>query len=316
MALTFVVLSGNPSEHVPLTLDGPRIVVGRAEGADLRLPDLSVSARHASFRQRGGEYLIVDEDSTNGTFVGPVRLSPQAPRVIRSGDKVRFGRLWVAVHLEALPNALQSKHAARDLALMLTAEALATQEEPLQVSLEVAEGPDQGLVLSLDVEEFRYTIGRSSANELTLAETNASRRHVEVFRRQGRVYARDLGSKNGTLLARLPLGTKNETQWPPNANLQIGRDLIVLNDPVPEALAEIEAAADEVMSPDEEVRVPRTEEPTHTLQRREEERPERPPVPRSKRASGISGGDWVVALIAIVVIGVSLFGLYWVLGRH
>jgi len=66
----------------------------------VRLPDPTVSHRHASLRQRGTDYIIVDEDSTNGTFVGPVRLPPQTPRVIRSGDLVRVGRVWLELLCE------------------------------------------------------------------------------------------------------------------------------------------------------------------------------------------------------------------------
>ncbi|HEY5957548.1 MAG TPA: FHA domain-containing protein [Polyangiaceae bacterium] len=314
MALTFVVLSGNPSEQLPLTLDGPRIVVGRSEAADLRLPDLSVSARHASFRQRGGEYLIVDEGSTNGTFVGPVRLSPQAPRVIRSGDKVRFGRLWVEVNFEALPAAVQSKHAAKDLALMLVAESLLARGEPAQATLEIKEGPDAGTSLALEEEERRYSLGRSSSNDVALEEANASRRHAEVFRRNGRIYARDLGSKNGTLLAGLPLPSKFETVWATGTKLQIGADVIVLDDPLATALVEVESQADEVMSGDEDVPMPSsTTEGVPNEQ--SPSAPQRERVARRSDPSGISSGDWFVALIALAVIGISLFGLYWLLGR-
>src|SRR5277367_1910989 len=60
-----------------LTLDAPRLVLGRGEGCDVRLPDPSVSHRHASIRQRGGEHVLLDENSANGTFMDRVRLPPQ-----------------------------------------------------------------------------------------------------------------------------------------------------------------------------------------------------------------------------------------------
>jgi pSer/pThr/pTyr-binding forkhead associated (FHA) protein len=65
MALTVTVLSGKnkASEALRLTFDAPRIVIGRSDGCEVRLPDPSVSARHASIRSRGSEYLLVDENS-------------------------------------------------------------------------------------------------------------------------------------------------------------------------------------------------------------------------------------------------------------
>ena len=69
MALTIVVRSGDSDSPPSITFDAPRIVIGRGESCEVRLPDPSVSHRHASIRQRGSDYLVVDEGSTNGTFV-------------------------------------------------------------------------------------------------------------------------------------------------------------------------------------------------------------------------------------------------------
>src|SRR4051812_36771727 len=101
MALTIVVRrgvgrppaeAGAPGSDEPdaaepaLSFDAPRLIIGRGDGCDVRLPDPSVSHRHASIRQRGAEYLVVDEKSTNGTFLAQVRLPPHSPRVVRSGE--------------------------------------------------------------------------------------------------------------------------------------------------------------------------------------------------------------------------------------
>src|SRR5690349_24392013 len=102
MALRIVVLAGanaGTDGELSLSLDAPRVVIGRADGCEIRLPDPSVSHRHASIRQRGADYILVDEGSTNGTFIGPVRLSPHAPRVLRSGDPIRVGRIWLEVRV-------------------------------------------------------------------------------------------------------------------------------------------------------------------------------------------------------------------------
>ena len=98
MALTVVVRSGDLKSQATITFDAPRIVIGRGDGCEIRLPDPSVSHRHASIRQRGTDYVVVDEGSSNGTFVGPVRLSPHAPRVVRSGDLIRVGTDLAGAH--------------------------------------------------------------------------------------------------------------------------------------------------------------------------------------------------------------------------
>ena len=85
MSLTVIVHGRAPEKaprFAPLSFDAPRVAIGRGEGSDVRLPDASVSHRHATVHQRGAEYLLVDEGSTNGTRMGRVRLPQKAPRVI------------------------------------------------------------------------------------------------------------------------------------------------------------------------------------------------------------------------------------------
>src|SRR6478672_5487834 len=130
MALTVVVRSGVHPTPLKISLDAPRIVIGRGDGCEVRLPDPSVSHRHASIRQRGAEYIVMDEGSTNGTFVGPVRLATQAPRVLRSGDLVRVGRVWLEVLIEQVPPTSNAPQATCEMALKLVSEALAAEGAP------------------------------------------------------------------------------------------------------------------------------------------------------------------------------------------
>src|SRR6187200_2824792 len=111
---------GSPS----LTFDGPRIVIGRSDGSDVRLPDPSVSLRHASIRAQGTEYAIVDEGSTNGTWVGGVKLVPQTPRLVKSGDLVRVGRVWLELAVGQRAPTPDLGLATRDLALALVRGAM------------------------------------------------------------------------------------------------------------------------------------------------------------------------------------------------
>jgi predicted component of type VI protein secretion system len=141
MAVTIVVLSGSaPGEpELSLTLDSPRIVIGRGEGCEVRLPDPSVATRHASLRQRGGEYVILDEGSRNGTFLGPVRLPPQTPRVVRTGERVRVGRVWLELRIAPALVMGSTAAAAKELALSLVARGLGLPRGDAAVAEALAE---------------------------------------------------------------------------------------------------------------------------------------------------------------------------------
>lgn len=91
MRITFKILSGARAGHVE-TLAKSYIAVGRHPLSDLRFDaegDLDVSTRHAAVLERGGEYVLRDLESRNGTFVNGVRISDD--RVLRDGDVLRFG---------------------------------------------------------------------------------------------------------------------------------------------------------------------------------------------------------------------------------
>ena len=77
-------------------LKGQRLVVktpvaniGRADYNDLMIPDESVSTSHAKLQRREGVWVLVDLDSTNGTFVDGERVKGETP--LSPGVTVRFG---------------------------------------------------------------------------------------------------------------------------------------------------------------------------------------------------------------------------------
>jgi len=63
--------------------------IGRADYNDLVVPDPSVSTSHAKLQRREGIWVLVDLDSTNGTFVDGERVKGEAP--LAPGATVRFG---------------------------------------------------------------------------------------------------------------------------------------------------------------------------------------------------------------------------------
>jgi pSer/pThr/pTyr-binding forkhead associated (FHA) protein len=319
MALTVLVRSGDARKPPAITFDAPRIVIGRGDGCDVRLPDASVSLRHASIRQRGTDYIVVDEGSTNGTFVGPVRLSPQAPRVLRSGDLVRVGRVWLELLIQQKPASVNPQLLTRELALELVAAALAAQGEAATARL-VVEEPETGAELVLSEFERHYVLGRGKGADLSLEDDDASRRHADVTRRGAQIQVRDLGSKNGTKLGDRPLPPNKSETWSPGVPLVIGKHRIRLEDPVSDALRELDRAADEPMRADESVDPPGVESVVAPVPEAAAPGPAAPvasvprapgQTPRRSTRQGWSTTDLAVALMAVLVLGLSVLGLVW-----
>lgn len=317
MALTVVVRSGDHPTPLKLSLDAPRIVIGRGEGCEIRLPDPSVSHRHASIRQRGSDYVVVDEGSTNGTFVGPVRLSPQAPRVIRSGELVRIGRIWLELTVEAVPVTDDVQLATREIALSLVSSALAAQGEAAAVKIIVEQGPDAGQELVLSDAQRAYVVGRGQGLDLTLSDPDTSRRHIELGRRGATLWVKDLGSKNGALLDGNPLPPNKETPWPRGKRVSLGQTELAFDDPVAEALVEIEASGDEKMrdadAVDPPTGIPQSQGPSlpGPASTAPIARVPRSAPPKTQEARGFRTADLVIALLALAVLTASMIGIVW-----
>ena len=254
MPVTVVVrtVSGASGGAEPsLTFDGSRIVIGRGGGSDVRLPDPSVSTRHATIRATGSDYAIVDEASTNGTWVGGVRLNPQSPRAVKSGDLVRVGRVWLELVIGQKTATPDLGLATRDLAFALVQRAMDAVGDDTVAKVRVAEGPDIGEEIRLSEEGRAYVIGRAETCDLPLADADSSREHAVVARRGGQILLRDMSSRNGVYLGESKLAPDRDVVWRAPTMARIGITVLALDEPVSAALAELEAAADEAMRADD-----------------------------------------------------------------
>src|ERR1700722_5193305 len=318
MPVTVIVRAGQGTES-RLTFDGTqRIVLGRGAGCDVRLPDPSVSVRHASLRAQGADFVLVDEGSSNGTFVGDVRVAAGTSRIIRSGEHARLGRAWIEGRLDHSPITRALAAATRDLALAFVAEALDAFGADPTIQVVVVEGPDQGAVLPLTEEGRPYVTGRSAECDLPLADADASREHTHFVRRGGTVVLRDLKAKNGTWLGEARVPDDREVLWRPTQMVQLGRTVLALRDPVSEALARIEGAPDEPLAADEPIPPPNAPEPAAAI----EPAPVSvapvvdvpPPVKTApRRRGGWSAVDLMVMAVALSVLALSVAGLVWLL---
>jgi pSer/pThr/pTyr-binding forkhead associated (FHA) protein len=337
MPITLLVRSGGAQgTQAPLsmTFDQPRIVVGRGEGCDLRLPDLSVSHRHASIRQRGAEYILVDEASTNGTFFGSVRLHEQSPRMVRHGELFRIGRVWIEARIEQCAATAHPAQATREIALALVAAALDAEGESARPRLVVVEGPDQGRHLDLSDVMRPMVLGRGREADMALEHVDASRRHAQVTRKADVLLVRDLGSKNGTHTEQGPVPVDSDATVRVGEWFSIGPDKFVFEFGAMEALKEIERASDEPLDPKERITPPDAtagQEPAPAKPKPHSERPPPadvifpdPPPPssnsaeapgsraaRQQKAGGWNRTDIAVGLLALVVLGLSAIGLIW-----
>jgi hypothetical protein len=79
-------LVSNDGRTYPLSVGST--VIGRGDQANLRLPDVGISRRHARLDFDGGQVVLTDLGSTNGTSVNGQRVSAVA---LNPGDMIQLG---------------------------------------------------------------------------------------------------------------------------------------------------------------------------------------------------------------------------------
>ena len=84
-----LVVKRGPNAGSRFLLDQPTTSAGRHPDSDIFLDDVTVSRRHAEFRQDDDDFQVVDVGSLNGTYVN---REPSTPPTLANGDEVQIGK--------------------------------------------------------------------------------------------------------------------------------------------------------------------------------------------------------------------------------
>ena len=108
MAKLVILTQGMTGRAQELNVD--RTTIGRVEDNTFQIADPSVSSHHCEVLLRGGEVLIRDLNSTNGSFINEAQITES---VLKPGQKLRLGQIELKLEAEgAAAPAVQSAPAA------------------------------------------------------------------------------------------------------------------------------------------------------------------------------------------------------------
>lgn len=166
---------------------------------DITLPFPSISRNHANIAVKNGVISIIDQNSTNGTYLNKNRLEPNREYPLRERDLLEFSlhsNIIGEVHVESF-------------------------DSP-------SENGGQKNILELLATKPVVSIGRDSASDIYLTSSNVSRRHAQVERKDGKIVITDLNSKNGTYVNGTRISSPHEIKG--GDIILIGSNKLTLNE--------------------------------------------------------------------------------------
>jgi len=163
MPARLTVISGRDIDQVYTLEDGQVSVLGRSIKSDIRIPDGRASRSHCRIEQVGGDWIITDLDSRNGTYVNKQKVTEAR---LESGQTVRVGATVLKFTIDAEPDRAGPEKAeapvAADVAAVLPEEALEPEEPDGLVPL----GEDSPPLIELEAAEEEEGVCAQCGREL------------------------------------------------------------------------------------------------------------------------------------------------------
>ena len=78
-----------PGKGFRFLLDSEVAAIGREEGSDISLDDVTVSRKHAVITASASKFIITDANSLNGTYVNAVSVKEKE---LSNGDEIQIGK--------------------------------------------------------------------------------------------------------------------------------------------------------------------------------------------------------------------------------
>ena len=154
------------------------LTVGRNEDCNITIGYPKISRAHLTLMIKSGNVIVMDDGSSNGTFIGERRLDPFKPYPIKEQGEI------------ALADGLYR------LLVQIQAPSYSTE---IDQSTEL-DGRSKNDLLQEMEGKGMMLIGRDNACDKVLESLQVSRRHAKIEYKSGRYLITDLGSKNGTFI--------------------------------------------------------------------------------------------------------------------
>jgi len=84
-----IVIHRGPAQGSRFLVDSEITSIGRSPESDIFFDDVTVSRKHARIQRSNNEFVIVDSQSLNGTYVNSISINEH---VLHMGDQLQIGK--------------------------------------------------------------------------------------------------------------------------------------------------------------------------------------------------------------------------------
>jgi pSer/pThr/pTyr-binding forkhead associated (FHA) protein len=210
LGILTVQQSDGRTEELALTASGLQIGRGKQASNDLVLSgDGMVSKKHARLAWEGGRFVLYDEGSTNGTYVGAERVAPGRGVPLADGDALLIGQTRLRLHVPQDSLTVPSPFA--------KPSAVAAVQDTPTAPYKLVSDTGETFVLA-----SRMLLGRALTDDIVLVGEGVGPQHARVTVREGMVRIEDLESRMGTVVNGEPIPAHFPVALYPGDTVQLG----------------------------------------------------------------------------------------------
>jgi len=206
-----------------VTMSGNEIILGRSKHCHLQIDKPYVSRKHARIFLDGGEYYVLDLQSSGGTFLNGVKISKK--QALKHNDEIVIDKVKI-IFKHPQENDFDDDDDAGATMVMKAFVDDAGSAMGMDTS---SFGGYKLLVFhgKSNVKEYLITeaglkLGRKADNDIVLEEGVISRRHARVWCEKGKIFIEDVGSSLGTSLNSNSIPKKEKVELKKHDEIAIG----------------------------------------------------------------------------------------------
>ena len=176
-----------------------KVLIGRTPECDIKIDNPAISRRHASIEYGGGEYVVTDLGSSNGTFINGEPL--KGPTTIKPGDVINLAKFELQfqddprTEVEKMTGGLDM-----EATMMVDSEKMAQAFMSAPDGAPSASGPRKLVVLKgdastkeLPIERDVVTIGKDDNCDLIVKGFFLDKIEATISNKQGKYYIAAFG---------------------------------------------------------------------------------------------------------------------------